>query len=102
MPKINLPSHIEPKLTDHALKATQSDRYGHFYVPKKIKLDQSNLVELEMEDERIVKLVVRVKYNLQYDLTLVIRPGGVCVTCWLNMRGDNHNTLKDLNRFSRA
>lgn len=52
----------------------------------------NELFEVEIEDGRIVKAVVRTNYNKTQDICIVFRKGLV-VTAWLNDREDKHPTL---------
>lgn len=48
--------------------------------------------EVEVENGKVVKCVVRVSYNKDKDVSIVFRFGKV-ITAWLNSKEDIHNTL---------
>lgn len=91
--------------TRHARTEATKDRYAVIRLPGSVLLDGSETFELELDGRGIpVKAVVRLAYDAVHDLCLVLRPSGVgrvvCVTVWLNVRNDNHATLK-FGRYAR-
>ena len=73
---------------------------------KRIRLKDSitidgNVVESEYKDGRLIKLVVREKYNETHDLVMVVVQGGHVPTVWLNKVSDTHKTL-DKKRIGRV
>ena len=53
----------------------------------------SQVVEVEMLDGVVTKLVVRFPYDGGRDMVAVVRRGNVLITAWLNAKGDGHMTL---------
>lgn len=59
-----------------------------------INLKHGKLIELETVNNQPSKIVMRYKYNTQYDIILVILVNGLQVkTVWLNSVSDKHDTL---------
>lgn len=86
---------LEPKYSVHAQKSAKEDRYGQIKLPKEIKFSQRQVIEVESKDGiKVDKVVVRVPYDRELDLCLVILLGSkICKTCWINKRSDKHLTL---------
>ena len=93
---------ISLNYTQHANSAANSDRYGKIKLPNTIKFSKSEIIEVESFDNIFLdKIVVRINYNQEYDLCLVIIPGSNLVkTVWLNFNKDNHKTL-DKNKYNK-
>lgn len=49
--------------------------------------------EVEVEDGKVTKAVVRLDYSEKYDITLVFRKNHI-ITVWLNKKNDTHEDLK--------
>ena len=68
-----------------------------------VKELQNNLFvtpfEVEVENNKVTKCVIRTKYNDNKDITIVFRKG-LIVTCWLNDKNDLHFTL-DESKYER-
>ena len=59
-----------------------------------INLNQGELIELEIINHTPVKIVMRYKYNNEYDICIVILLNKLIVkTVWLNHVNDKHDTL---------
>ncbi len=59
-----------------------------------VNLCNGELIELETVNRMPVKIVMRYKYNSQYDICIVILLGSFIVkTVWLNHVNDKHDTL---------
>lgn len=86
--------------TNHARTAAQTDKYGHIVLPSYLVLDGSETFELETDaDGYSIKAAIRIRYNEQYDLCAVVKPGtirgtAIVITVWLNERRDTHLTIK--------
>jgi len=82
----------------HAKLACVRDRYGVISKPPfTATVTANNLVEVEIEHGNIVKLVIRVQYDENFDISLALAPDfhmATVKTCWLNRRDDIHETLK--------
>jgi hypothetical protein len=67
-------------------------------VPRSIEIQAGEVVEAELLNSRITKLVVRRAMTKDKDLVLVLVPKDagtwMVVTCWLNRKEDTHKTLR--------
>jgi hypothetical protein len=81
------------RFSHHAINACLSDRYGMIVPPKQIQINENNVIELEIAQNQVNKIVVRIDYNQFKDLVLVLLPDGFCKTVWLNEKSDKHKTL---------
>jgi hypothetical protein len=97
---------MRPEIAFMELGSVQLDWTKHAMeqaARKQIKLTNSllipagSIVEIEREQNRTTKLVVRTKYNASYDRVSVLVPMSEglfrVVTTWLNHVRDTHNTL---------
>ena len=70
-------------------------------LPDKLEYSGHNIIEAEIIDSIVYKLVVRVEYehNSDYDICLVIiNNNGILIkTLWLNNKTDTHKTLDKSN-----
>jgi len=94
--------------SQHALYATNNDRYGAIPVFESIPLSQFTLVELGVRygkrnqfgvtaKRTVSKLVVRGKYDENRDVVFVLIPKEneyFVKTVWFNLRSDTHKTLR--------
>jgi hypothetical protein len=66
--------------------------------PRSIEIQAGEVVEAELLNNKITKLVVRRAMTQDKDLVLVLIPKDrdtwTVVTCWLNDKTDTHRTLK--------
>lgn len=88
----------------HARQAAASDRYGDVSqdLPATIDTTLATVVELEILDGRIAKIVYRDHFNDELDLVFAIIPGQWFVkTVWVNVKSDPHHTL-DRGRYQAA
>lgn len=97
MPKFDRPDRwFHVNYTRHAQEACLTDRYGEIEPFEFINLAQGEIVEIEIENRKIIKLVIRFEYDDELDIVMVIVPQTLNVkTVWLNERNDNHNTLNE-------
>lgn len=56
------------------------------------------IFEVEEEDGRVTKAVIRVEYDSKKDICLVVRHG-IIATAWVNYKNDKHFTL-DKTKYS--
>ena len=86
------------KYSQHALRAAQDDRYGEAKsLPKSIDMSRADLVEIEVENNKVVKAVVRTDYDNRLDLVIVFMPethNNFVKTVWFNEKTDQHRTLQ--------
>jgi hypothetical protein len=96
----NLSKHsIHPVYSQHALNA-KSDRYGTIELPETITFSGENVFEVEIENNRVTKMAVRLPYKNDCDLCVVFLMGsGFVKTVWLNKHEDTHKTL-NLSKYS--
>lgn len=57
-----------------------------------IKKGKYILIEVEANDDSVMKAVFRTEYNSDKDITIVFR-WGIVVIAWLNSKSDTHTTL---------
>jgi len=95
MPKLKVSSkNIRLSYTQHAIFASQSDRYNTIRLPEVINLSQGKIIELEVVNSKPHKLVVRLPYDAHCDICIVMLVAERIVkTVWLNRSNDTHRTL---------
>lgn len=88
----------------HAIMAAQTDRYmlNGIKLKSYISFSFKDVVEAEIINNKIAKLVVRLSYDLNYDITYVLLPGGKVKTVWLNKKTDQHKTLNVNNYIKKG
>jgi hypothetical protein len=82
--------------TPHARHAATSDRYGAFALPTVVDTRTGNLIEADVTNNVVTKVVFRFGYDAHRDIVLVIDPRPsmpVLITAWLNEKDDDHRTL---------
>jgi len=93
--KLRFPTgKIVLEYTRHALEEAQKDRYGSFNLPRSIEMSECEVIEAELVDGALNKILVRKPYDEERDICIVVmhRTGKV-KTVWVNVRGDCHKTL---------
>jgi hypothetical protein len=91
---------ISFKFTNHSIVAMQSDQYSSekLIVNPYLNVSYSEIIEIVLYKNEIIKFACRTDYNSTYDITLVIavKPFQVynLCTCWLNKKSDHHSTLR--------
>jgi hypothetical protein len=83
--------------SQHAIRESQSDRYGQVSLPTVVDMSQVEVVEVEAEDKILSKVVFRVPQGEGNHAVYVGIPqkGGFFVkTTWINRADDNHATLR--------
>jgi hypothetical protein len=81
----------------HALSAAMEDQYGVPSLPKTLTIRANQVIELETEAGRVKKLVIRIPYDSNRDLVLVVIPetfDARVKTVWFNKTNDQHRTLR--------
>jgi hypothetical protein len=87
--------------SEHALEAAQNDRYGCILLTCNLKLEKSHIIEVEVTDKRVSKVLYRLPYTSKFDLMVALVPNTHIVkTVWLNCKSDCHKTL-DILRYDR-
>lgn len=88
---------VELAWTHHATKARSNDRYGYVPAYKRINLREAEVIEVGMEEGRLVHLLLRLRYDGRKDVLLALRPVArspwVVKTVWLNTVNDKHKSL---------
>jgi hypothetical protein len=84
------------KYSFHAIKASQSDRFGNIPLPEMFSVATAELIESEMSDDGMVvlKQVWRQPLDEKRDLVLALTRDGKVKTVWINLRSDKHRTLQ--------
>ena len=85
----------------HARQAAKTDRYGDISLPHVFNSDDAELIEVEVENSKVRKMVYRQPYNRENDLVIVMNPDGLVRTVWLNRNNDAHHTL-DTTKYATA
>lgn len=87
--------------TRHAL---DSCRNRGVPILKCITLSRFDVIEIEVEDNRVIKYLVRGTLDIHHDIVLAIIPqnmrGWVVKTSWVNSKNDHHSTL-DISKYRR-
>ena len=60
-----------------------------------LKLYEDNIFEYYKDNETIIKLCYRIKYNKNIDLILVVNADRKIITIYYNSNDDEHFTLKE-------
>lgn len=93
LPKLRLKGMLKLHYSAHAKRAACNDRYGYIQLPTCLNIGNELLIELEVLNNAVAKLVFRVPYSNAYDLCIVVQPDGFVRTVWLNSIHDTHKTL---------
>lgn len=100
---------VKLSYTRHAMQACLNDRFGAIYSPlHSCRILPENVIEAEVVDGIVVKVVCRYYYDEKRDLCLALavapracRDGWAIVkTVWSNLRSDTHSTL-DRSKYNR-
>ena len=89
-------ARVALRWTRHADQARTTDRYGEIRRFKTATLGRLSVVEVGMENDRVVKILFRGRYNDTHDVCMVLIPTNsawVVKTVWLNDNTDAHVTL---------
>jgi len=85
----------------HAVYAAKTDRYApRFELPTLTEIEQDDIIELEIRDGKIQKIVTRTPHSDGLDITMVLKGfdlelrSTVLKTVWLNQSSDHHRTLR--------
>lgn len=86
---------VSLRWTRHADQARVSDRYGDIPKFSTATLDNLNVIEVGVENGRVVKILFRGRMSADLDVCMVLIPGTVWTvkTVWINERNDKHGTL---------
>ena len=80
--------------SQHALREANSDRYGGFTLPTSFDPASWVVIEKEVINGALNKIVARKAYDATRDIVMafLIQPK-VIKTAWINVRDDSHKTL---------
>jgi len=98
-PNVQMPEGIyKLNYSNHALRAAKDDRYGEAkQLPAHIDMSQVELIEVEVINNKVNKVVVRKDYDKTLDLVIVFMPqtpSSIVKTIWFNEKSDKHRTLR--------
>jgi ribosomal protein L2 len=86
----------------HAREACRNDKYGIIIPPTSINPKPEQIIEVEVVNGNVVKVVARINHDSRRDLMIAYIPeeNGVAFvkTLWFNLTSDNHRTL-DKSRY---
>lgn len=78
----------------HALREASSDRYGKFDIPTSFDPKTWDLIEIEIINGALNKVVARKPIDEKRDIVMVFLPLSKLIkTCWINTNDDLHKTL---------
>jgi hypothetical protein len=82
--------------SQHAKNAAQNDRFGQIELTSRLTLDTMELIEVEHDGNKIVKVVIR-EVGQEKNRVWAIIPTGrgkwLVKTVWINLANDKHRTL---------
>ena len=86
------------RYSDHALNEAERERkfrrLKNIFLHKNIYVESENVVEIEVNNNVVIKVLYRIPYDDNYDLLLAVNfPNGLVKTVWLNSIHDNHESL---------
>ena len=91
--------------TNHAKRASDTDRYGKLPILRSIRIFASDIIEAGTDDYgRLVHILVRTSLNRNLDICLAIKLEDnlfIVKTVWFNEQNDSHATL-DTSKYERA
>ena len=79
--------HLSTKDKKHDIEVTRL-----YLIVKELQKNPIEPFEVEIKDDKVVKCVVRAKYDDTKDISIVFREWGI-VTCWVNSNSDLHYSL---------
>ena len=78
----------------HALRERDSDRYGKFEIPNEFDPATWDVVEVEVVNGALNKVVARKPIDKKRDVVMVFLPQSRLIkTVWVNTNDDTHKTL---------
>jgi hypothetical protein len=85
---------------NHAKYEAAMDRYGVITLPLVLDTTKHKLIEIEVENDIVVKSVYRKNHKPGLDITVVVMRDGFVKTVWFNKTTDVHKTL-DRSKYNR-
>lgn len=92
------PEHF--KLSKHAIEQMEKRKFKYNVKEIAHKINIENVLEIQVQENKQYKFLVRFNVNCFFDLVLVVSSNGVICTNWLNSVNDNHATLKDKHLYT--
>lgn len=78
----------------HALHAANTDRYGSIPIPTEFTPEEWEVIEIEVINGALNKLLVRKPLDHLKDVVMAFIPKSKLIkTVWINLREDGHKTL---------
>lgn len=95
LPNLHLKTQaLNLQASTHAKESANNDRYGTFTLPSMINFDPNEILEIEIENNELIKILIRTKYDKKFDISLAISTKTLTIkTAWLNLASDKHSTL---------
>jgi len=96
LPKFPLPQgKLALTYSNHAKQESESDKYGEVILPDTLDTEKAQVIEVELDNKGVAKIVYRLPMTDRRDISLAVIPGRSLFvkTIWLNPRNDNHRTL---------
>lgn len=101
LPQVTLPTgNFRMFYSFHALRAAENDRYGHIELPEFVDFSEYEIVEIEILNGRMTKILIRGTLDNKRDICLAIAAGGRVKTVWANLKTDKHRTL-DATKYTK-
>jgi hypothetical protein len=91
---------VTPKYGNHSRFEAQCDRYGHIDLPRTLDLGKMRVIEVEVLNGRVTKILFRGSLDATRDLCIVLDSTGFVRTCWVNLKTDTHRTL-DRSKYTK-
>lgn len=86
---------VMPTYSMHAVDKTTKSKYGNFTLPRIIDLSNWQLIEAEIIDSKLHKILIRKNIDEYRSLCLVLLTQRYFVkTAWINLISDNHSSLE--------
>jgi hypothetical protein len=101
LPELNWKNvDMQLRYSPHAYQEAEKDGIE---LPDFINLSQVDIVEMEVANGKVFKLLARQPYDGEWDMVHVILLRGMLVkTVWINRRDDNHKTLRNKSQFVKG
>jgi len=88
----------------HAKQAALNDKYGRIKEFNVLDTSNAQVIEVELVNGQVNKIVYRTEYTKTLDLVIVVMPRGhyfFVKSQWLNLASDDHKTL-DVSKYNRV
>lgn len=82
--------------TKNAQNAAQDENFGSMVLPSTINTTTAHCIEAEINERVVTKLVYRLKYNHEIDMTLVLNRDCSVRALWFNKRGEKRAINPDM------